>query len=279
MNDSNKKPVTVEALLRLKRVEQPAPEFWEHFDKELRVKQLAAIVEKPRWWRTLPRAYSVLARHPLVIGSAAAVTIAVFSVGEFRGIARVSTVEAPEETAFTAPSVPVRAEGLSSRPGATVAMLASAPASARQTPANELAQAPAPVRQSRSEAPFADDASLSIEKAERLYAMPGSSTVAVNLAAIQAAEPELIRNTLNFAQGFQSPVMERRQVLEPLAQMTSPTDERRARLLSGARPVMASYEGTPSISEDGIANRLSDERVYGTSSRYGVGGDRLSIKF
>ena len=108
---------------------------------------------------------------------------------------------------------------------------------------------------------------------------PGRSLVAINLASIQASEPELIRNTLNFAQGFQSATSERRQILEPLAQMTSPSDERRARLLSDARPMMASYEGSQSLSEDGLATRLSDDRVYGSVSRYGVGGDRLSIKF
>jgi hypothetical protein len=47
--DHNK--VSLEDLLRLKRAERPSADFWPRFERELRAKQLAAIVQKQPWWR------------------------------------------------------------------------------------------------------------------------------------------------------------------------------------------------------------------------------------
>ena len=277
MTDDKRHPVTVEALMRLKRVEQPPVEFWDQFDKELRVKQLAAIVEKRPWWHSFPRAYGLVARHPLALGSAAALTIALFSVGEFHGIARGPAAPVSGDMAYEPAAATARVEIPSARASTPSAVQAGI-FSAAKPAVTELAATVAPAGRVRTGGSFAADASLSIEKADRMTFSPGRSLVAINMASIQASEPELIRNTLNFAQGFQPAASERHQVLEPLAQMTSPSDERRARLHSDARPMLASYE-SQSFSDDGIANRLSDDRVYESVSRYGVGGDRLSIKF
>ena len=54
MNHEKKRAVTIEDLLHLKRTERPPAEFWTHFERDLRAKQLAALVEKRPWWRTLP---------------------------------------------------------------------------------------------------------------------------------------------------------------------------------------------------------------------------------
>lgn len=61
MSQSDQRPkVTVEDLLRLKRAERPAAEFWTHFEHELRQKQLTALLKKRPWWRDLPQ---ILARR------------------------------------------------------------------------------------------------------------------------------------------------------------------------------------------------------------------------
>ena len=51
MNRDGKRPVSVEDLLRLKRAERPPDSFWADFDRQLRAKQLAALVEKRPWWQ------------------------------------------------------------------------------------------------------------------------------------------------------------------------------------------------------------------------------------
>ena len=58
MDDPNHQPkVTLEELLRLKRHERPAPEFWSRFDGELRGRMLKAFVQPEplaaRWSRAL----------------------------------------------------------------------------------------------------------------------------------------------------------------------------------------------------------------------------------
>ncbi len=41
---------TLDDLMRFKRAERPAPEFWVEFDRGLRQKQLAALVKRPKGW-------------------------------------------------------------------------------------------------------------------------------------------------------------------------------------------------------------------------------------
>ncbi len=80
MPNHDRKPVTLEKLLQLKREEKPAPEFWESFDKELETRRLRALVERspaPLWSRLF-----VMGRHAalvlLPIASAAAFAWVVF---------------------------------------------------------------------------------------------------------------------------------------------------------------------------------------------------------
>ena len=75
--NQEKRPITLEDILRLKRAERPPAEFWESFDRELRAKQLAALVEKRPWWRSLPRAFSLsgFTRFHLPVGATAVLAI------------------------------------------------------------------------------------------------------------------------------------------------------------------------------------------------------------
>ncbi len=79
MPDSDPRPkVTVEDLLQLKRAERPAPEFWSQFERELRQKQLTALLEKRPWWRELPQ---LLARRAyLPVGATAILAFTLVSV-------------------------------------------------------------------------------------------------------------------------------------------------------------------------------------------------------
>ena len=72
--------VTLEDLLRLKRAERPPVEFWAEFDRTLHAKQLAAIVEKRPWWR---RRHTWLrgGRCSLPLGAAAALAVTFATVG------------------------------------------------------------------------------------------------------------------------------------------------------------------------------------------------------
>ncbi len=84
--------VTVEDLLRLKRAERPAPEFWGNFERELRQKQLTALLEKRPWWQEIPQ---FLARRAyLPVGATAILAFTLVSV-KYYAPAQLAQVETP----------------------------------------------------------------------------------------------------------------------------------------------------------------------------------------
>ena len=75
-----RRTVTIDDLLKLKRAEAPAPDFWPQFERELREKQLAAIVEKRPWWCALPGVYVFVVRRRLSLAAGAS-TLAIGLIG------------------------------------------------------------------------------------------------------------------------------------------------------------------------------------------------------
>lgn len=69
---SDRKPLTVEELLRLKRAEQPPQQFWESFDRQMQQRMLQALVTNKK--SAPQRAWLAMGamRHALVPGLAAA---------------------------------------------------------------------------------------------------------------------------------------------------------------------------------------------------------------
>ena len=76
MKPESNRPVAIEDLLRLKRAERPPAEFWGEFDRQLRGKQLSALVAKRPWWQRLPRLVPTLARYRIVLGGTAVAALA-----------------------------------------------------------------------------------------------------------------------------------------------------------------------------------------------------------
>src|SRR5262245_54731386 len=103
MSNLDQRPkITVEDLLRLKRTERPSPEFWSGFERELRQKQLAALVEQRPWWRDLPQLLSRRAYLP--VGATAILAFTFVSV-KFYAPTRIARVDTP--IGISAPVVPV----------------------------------------------------------------------------------------------------------------------------------------------------------------------------
>jgi hypothetical protein len=92
---------------------------------------------------------------------------------------------------------------------------------------------------------------------------------------VQSAEPVTARNLLGVAQGFENRVMPLR--VEPLQQMTPPSDTRRSRLLT-AMVSTASWDTSPRSSER-AADRIAEDRLYDQNSRFDARGDRVKMKF
>jgi hypothetical protein len=266
MNPDRTPPPTLENLLRLKRAEVPTAEFWTRFETELRQRQLAAIVEKRPWWCAFPKAYVFALRHNRQIGSVAALAVAsFFGYHEFHAVA----LPGFRGTA-PAPFASVSAAGTDLRGSVAAAGKPSFVAvPGRSAPAASVSVAASGLRTGFEAAASQPD-----------DAMPSARLIAANLAAAHLSGQDSAGNLGSFPGGFEAqPVSMTGQIDEPLAAMTTPADEHRARLMAGARPAAGAADGVSERVSERIASHLSDDRLYEQLSRYGVGATEVSIRF
>ncbi len=71
---------TLEELLRYKRSERPAPEFWADFDRGLRQKQLSALMKQPKGWAKLRPMLARGMKWAVPVTAAAAVAVVVVQI-------------------------------------------------------------------------------------------------------------------------------------------------------------------------------------------------------
>ncbi len=282
MNQESKRPVTLEDILRLKQAERPPAEFWNQFDRQLRAKQLAAIVEKRPWWRTLslPLVLAEVRRYHLPLGAVAVLAVTVLSVREYRAPTAVpasaqgNRVERVVAAAAVSTSAPTLSAVELARGSAVASVVdfahETAPAAVPLAPGFEAAHLAdltqmIPVLGAKSvvvdPAPFA---SITHLKAE-------------NFVALQNVEPALSRQLLSPARGFETRVLPgRARPVEPLAQMKVPSGSHRSNVIASA--TLASTTA-PVLASERSARGLSDERLYDTISRFNARGAGVLVKF
>jgi negative regulator of sigma E activity len=303
MKRDNPRPVTLEDILRLKRAERPPAEFWTQFDRELRAKQLAALVHQRPWWRTISftRVLAGLRRFHVPLGAAAVLAVTIFSVREYRApqSAPVSAPAAAESVAaalsentavatvsssfaFT-PTAPsghaaddmVSAESVGSPAATTPAVHAMGGNSVAQsesalssdtTPAGGLVEMIPTVGATSTSEPQAVSA-------------VGSRLMADSFVALPADDARLSRQLLTPPRGFETRALPAStKPVEPLAMMKVPSgsSSRRANLVTSA--TLATTTG-PVLVSDRSARGLSDERLYDTVSRVNARGAGVAVKF
>lgn len=263
----NRSRITIEDLLRLKRAERPDPEFWNKFEAELRQKQLAALVERRRWWQSLPQLFVRRAYVP--IGAAAVLTVSLVSVRTFTPTA----VPADEEI-----------RPLRSRVAATAPVAAMAPAveQAVQTQVAEVVVAPtapasAPVLSEKMPAQTGDLVPWSARPTDT----PSARSIARNLATLEQTEPELANSLLPTRVVESNSVQQAAlNVAEIASVSTAASSSRRTRLLAamGERQ-FAPDPAAPEVVRERLSRRLGDTELTGGWTRVGVKADRVSLKF
>lgn len=274
--NSKKTAVTLEELIRVKRAEQPPPEFWAQFEREMRAKQLAAIIEPKPWWAPFIRVGAQVSRHQVPIGAAAVLLLSFVTIHEYR-----TTNFSPTFTSeIAAPSVDASAAAQLST--ADVARLNDRLAPI--TPQPESVVAPK-IASQKTEAIAAAAVSVgaaahSAPLVERVPSLseptPSARYIAANLAAAQAADPTIMDDV--FGSAVRAKDM-REPVRDPLAQINTSGGSRRSRLLATALPAAANAGDIAIGTSDRVARHLTEERLYDTISRVGVRGDRVAIKF
>ena len=264
------RPVTVEDLLRIKRAERPPAEFWSEWDRELRTKQLAAILDKRPWWRdALPRFGTVLGRHHLPIGATAILALTFLAVREYRSV--------NTEIAVRAATPVARVDARSSRLGASDA----GNIGGLQQPANMKGDEVAvgstqPQEISRTVILMPSTRDSAADAMSR----PAAREIAANLAVARATDPGLAR-ILRSAAGYEFSAP-RVQTEEPLARVAALHDTRQSRLQVFATNATYAPGTNAAVSRfhDRQVSSLSEDQLFETANhRLGAKGDRAWLKF
>ena len=269
MPKSDQRPkVTVEDLLRLKRAERPAAEFWTSFERELRQKQLTALLNKRPWWQVLPQFLTRRAYIPV-----GATAILAFTLVSVRFYTPVQVAQAG-----------VPAAGSASREtAAPAATLVSAPVSSPLVNRSETTVPSVDDRTAVSAtAAESQSATDTVELMPRLLApreveTPSARSIAANLAVLEQSEPELV----NAVRGSHlSPPARVQTAAAVVNELTSvPTNaSKRNRLFAQYNDRQLSPEPTaPDIVRERLARRLGDNEITDRLSRIGLKGDQVSL--
>lgn len=267
--------VTLEELLRVKRSEQPAPEFWTEFEAQLRQKQLAAAVAKRPWWFGLSQAFVGLSRYQLPAGAAAVLAVTFLTVREYREPGFEAAVPNSElAVAASVGAVP----SVKYRETSEVAYESSSRSAYVSSVARETTPSPERVveRASEDDAQFASSMPWGVGGVVAQQT-PSARSIAANLAAADVSwAAELGLGQEDAAR------LSRSNRSEPLAQVVSPNDLRRQRLFAYvAEPSAAQLAGEERTGpgRERLASRLSDQELYESVRRMSAGGDRLTLKF
>lgn len=247
--------VTVEDLLRLKRAERPAPEFWGNFERELRQKQLTALLEKRPWWQEIPQ---FLARRAyLPVGATAILAFTLVSV-KYYAPAQLAQVETPP-----AGSPVAMDHGASS---------SVAPVSSPLVNRSESVESATETTVVASTASVAPEASTEVVElmpllvAPRMEETPSARLLAANLTRLEQADADFGHNVLNAR--LSAPVRE--QAVAPVSEELAsvPTNSTRSRLLAqyGGRQLNPE-PAPPAVVRERLARRLGDTETSDRSNR------------
>ncbi|MBI5382159.1 MAG: hypothetical protein HZA31_09700 [Opitutae bacterium] len=270
--EPNRRPVTVEDLLRLKRAERPNAEFWADWDRQLHTKQLAAILEQRPWWRdALPRLWITLARLHLPLGATAVLGLTIFTVREYN--ARGTDHRVQPEAPVIGTSIVAQERNQEADVRAELRQSPRATASAPQVFAN--------VSSSNVLAAMTDVESRG-GQSESTEMTPSSRAIATNLAIAQRIESRLARS-LTSRDLFDAPALANRtQIEEPLQQLALERDARADDRLgiSYRASYNAEAQAGNSLYQERRISRLREDQLYEqASSRVFARANRVSLKF
>lgn len=306
-NTESRVQPTLEDLLRLKRAERPDAAFWQDFERGMRQKQLAAIIEPRPWWLGL----ALLSRRigpvglPISAGAAALLALVAMRVSPAGGLTQIVPASSPEPVAVVVAVSPVSAAP-ATKPAAKVEA-SSAPSVVVRNPAPDVSVAKARPSAVSAERPATSspalavatvpaapaktsvsDVKTSVPEAARVEvaASLGSQTTAIEALAAPApviasdlapsvqmveATPDSVAETFS---GLGA-VIQSEESLDAAATGLNP---RQARLLASATEVAEGKSLAP-VRERVLHRLVDDEARYASISRLGVNADRLSLKF
>lgn len=264
MLDSNpNSKISLEDLLRVKRAERPSAEFWQNFERELRQKQLTALVQKRRWWHTLPAVFN--RRVYLPAGAAAVVALSVMGIRYSAPIASVQTQPQADAIAQADQSIEML-------PTTEIASW-SRPAVAESEPAADRSEAAPAVIGAR----FDRDATpnvglLPVALPASVADAPSTRTIAANLADLEETEPDLVSAILGNRVAPSAPEVQ-------TVGFSEDSVPRKHRLVARyAERLLDPNPKAPAPTRERLARKLGDDLV-GSFGRVAVEQGAVSVRF
>lgn len=260
--------ITLEDLLRIKQAERPSPDFWASFERELRTRQLAAAVQKPRWWFRIPRAFAGFARYQMPMGAAAVLAVTFLTLREYR--------EPGFEAGYPTPDMAVSetVEGRTAVVTEVEAAVIDLEPVMVVSEMETISSRPEPIRRQ----PAATQVSgvlaetTTPDEARERSLSPSARSIAVNLAAVEPELGQMLGSSL-----LAAPT---RTAREPLAELTALRDARRQPLFAYNSDLEGGgSDSNGSRATDRIGSRINETELYDSVRRLSGGGDRLTLRF
>jgi hypothetical protein len=278
--------VTVEDLLRLKRAERPRPEFWEDFERDLRQRQLAALVERKPWWNGLSASTGRFGWLRLPVGATAVLALTLLSVREYSssgGHASVALGNKPVSGVAASP-VSTAFNLVQSAPAAVSSSVLAVvePESPRSAESSEAASE-RPQVSSREVAALVTRGTGVDEMGISTGREPLSGSLSIDLAASGTADSTLADATAHSI-GFEDrsiSTSRAHRTAEALPTAVAVTEQRRTRLLAalGSAGVYAPEPSAPEHAKRSVIRYLAEDGWDRSMSRLQADADRLSIRF
>ncbi len=275
MIPSEQRPkITIEDLIRLKRAERPVPEFWVNFERELRQKQLAALIEKRPWWQGLPQFFARRAYLP--VGATAILAFTLVSVRYYTpalitqadtgpGLGAKVAVNRQIASVTLAPmSVPVSSP-LVNRSEETVARNEAGKEATVTVVAESTAPAHADVAMASSITPAATPET------------PSSRYIATNLDRLEQTDPELIQAVMGSRLSAPARVQTASAMLPELGSIPADGSKRSRILAQYSDRQLNPVPTAPEQVRERLARRLGDSEITDRISRVGLKGDQVSL--
>lgn len=259
--------VTLEDLLRLKRAEKPDVAFWAQFEQEFRAKQLAAAVQRKRWWFALPGIMPRLVRYSLPVGATAVLALTFVTLRHdpaaaeqaSAGMETVTPQPVVANVADSAPALELENFGITFlEPAVVIASAEPVQTVMEGAPETMLVEPASP--------DFSKDASHLAS-----VLSPSARLIAANMADAE----------MDFGRLLHRRTSEVRVVEEPLAQIAISSVTRGSRVLPPQMAQLASYslenERSSQVTER-QARRLSEDQFHDAARRLSAQADRLMLK-
>lgn len=271
--------IALEDLLRLKKAERPTSAFWAGFERELRQKQLAALVERKTWWHGLAAAFGGLGRLQLPASGAAVLAVTFISINYYQTGANDFEPPAIDRPA----SIGAVKSADRFRDAATTAANAAAvekTEKAERQPdqdASDAAPATKAPKPASGQEPVMDRTGTKDWEASDLT--PSARFIAANLASVAGIAPDLVEAGVR-APGFEERALSSLHARHAVEMLPTAADAYRSRL-----PVAVLLEGSyapeptaPEHAKKRTIRYLTEDGLDRKISRWVPHGDRFSIK-